>query len=315
VEDDDLDSLVESWQPKQTSDVMRRAFAERCRWVETMLQVRAEAEIRMRAANYSSGPAIEAIFREELGRILPRRYQVTCGTLSDGSGNTAGDCDVVVFNDTWFPTVKQRATADDRQHVMPIEGAYAVIEVKQTLTQRSLDEALGKLVTCHRLDRPLMPVGRMVENRSFGGGGNRIGNPLFSAIVATRRDPGTPLSDLVERFLAVNRRLNRLEMVHCLCILGEVCYLWGWVPQGSSEANVATFFGPEDLQQPLMLIEGTPDRAESPLGVLVSRLFAHVTNSVLGEVQDIPWAYGIGHALQPYQFGRFQTPPAQSPGP
>ncbi|MFI1400793.1 hypothetical protein [Streptomyces sp. NPDC020681] len=71
MEDDDLDSLVESWQPKQTSDVMRRAFAERCRWVEATLQVRAEAEIRMRAANYSSGPAIEAIFREELGRILP----------------------------------------------------------------------------------------------------------------------------------------------------------------------------------------------------------------------------------------------------
>ncbi|MFI1400792.1 DUF6602 domain-containing protein [Streptomyces sp. NPDC020681] len=155
--------------------------------------------------------------------------------MSDRGGNTAGDCDVVVFNDTWFPTVKQRATADDRQHVMPIEGAYAVIEVKQTLTQRSLDEALGKLVTCHRLDRPLMPVGRMVENRSFGGSGNRIGNPLFSAIVATRRDPDTPMSDLVERFLAVNRRLNRLEMVHCLCVLGEACYLWGWVPQGGCD--------------------------------------------------------------------------------
>ncbi|MFH8562075.1 hypothetical protein [Streptomyces sp. NPDC017988] len=160
MEDDDLDSLVEPWQPKQTSDVMRRAFAERAPWTR-------------RWAN--SSPATGSIVR-------------SCRW------------------DAWW------------------------------------------------------------KNRSFGGSGNRIGNPLFSAIVATRRDPDTPLSDLVERFLAINRRLNRLEMVHCLCILGEACYLWGWVLQGSSEANVATFFGPQDLQQPLMLIEGTPDRAAATAG-------------------------------------------------
>lgn len=79
----DIDSLVKSWEPTQTSDVMQRAFAERCRWIEVSLRVRADAEIAMRAQNWSSGPAIESIFREELGKILPSRYQVTCGTLSD----------------------------------------------------------------------------------------------------------------------------------------------------------------------------------------------------------------------------------------
>ncbi|MFJ9714008.1 hypothetical protein [Streptomyces sp. NPDC101234] len=127
-------------------------------------------------------------------------------------------------------------------------GAYAVIEVKQALTRHSLDAALGKLVTCHRLGRPLVPIGELVENRLFGAGSQRIGNPLFSAIVATRRDPDTPVGDLVERCLAVNRRLDRLETVHCLCILGDTCYLWGWVPRGSREADIATFLGPQDLR-------------------------------------------------------------------
>ena len=40
----DIDALVKSWQPTQSSDVMQRAFAERCRWIEVSLQVRADAD-------------------------------------------------------------------------------------------------------------------------------------------------------------------------------------------------------------------------------------------------------------------------------
>lgn len=312
----DIDALVKSWQPTQSSDVMQRAFAERCRWIEVSLQVRADAEIAMRAQNWSSGPAIESIFREELGKLLPRRYQVTCGTLSDRNGLTAGDCDVVVFNDIWFANLKQRATTDDRQHVMPIEGAYAVIEVKQTLSRKTLVDALGKLVTCHRLNRPATPINQMVENRMFDVlPPNRVGNPLFTAVVAARRDPRAPLESLVSTFVQINQHLKRSEMVHCLCILGEACYFWGWVPEGSHEANIATFHGPEDRQQSLMLIQAVPDDDESPLGALVSRLYGHVTNSVLRDAQDIPSFYGIGQSFQPYLKGVLLIPPASAQGP
>ncbi|MFI9320160.1 DUF6602 domain-containing protein [Kitasatospora aureofaciens] len=309
----DIEKLIDGWRPKQASAVMQRAFAERCRWVEVALRTRAEAEIAMRATNFSSGPAIEAIFRDELAKILPRRYQVTCGTLSDSNGATASDCDAVIFNDTWFPAIKQRATYDDRQHVMPVEGAYAVLEVKQTLSIATLEEALGKLVTCHRLQRPLTAVNQLVENRKFEPRLNRVGNPLFSAVVAARRDPKTPLTDLVDRFVAINERLGRMEMVHCLCVLGEACYFWGWVPTGSTQAEIATFFGPEDLILPLMLIEATPNHDESPLGALVSRLYGHVTNSVLAGANEIPYSYGIGQSLQPYRQGTLLIPSVPTP--
>ncbi|MER6522404.1 DUF6602 domain-containing protein [Streptomyces sp. NPDC001553] len=309
---DQTSRLVSSWRPKQASDVMQRAFAERCHWVETVLRARANAEISMRATNFSSGPAIEALFRDELGKILPRRYQVACGAVSDRTGSTAGDCDVVIFNDMWFPAIKQRATADDRQHVMPIEGAYAVMEIKQTLSLQTLDEAMEKLVTCHRLDRPLTAVNRIVENRGFDKSLDRVGNPLFSAVVAARRDPKVELAELVDRFVAINSHLERLEMVHCLCVLGEGCYFWGWVPDGSTRAEIATFFGPEDLARPLMLIEAAPVHDESPLGALVSRLYSHVTNSVLEGAVNVPSRYGFGRSLQPYRQGAQLIPAVQS---
>ena len=193
---------------------------------------------------------------------------------------------------------------------MPIEGVYAVLEVKQTLSLKTLDDAMAKLITCHRLSRPYASPSQLVENRKFEQIDNRVTNPLLTAVVAARRDPDVSLEDLVQRFVNINKKLARLEMVHCLCVLGEACYFWGWVPDGSSEANIATFFGPEDLVQPLMLIEATPAFDEPPLGALVSRLYNHATNSVLVGATDIPGRYGIGQSFQPYKHGALGIPPA-----
>jgi hypothetical protein len=128
---DDIDQLIAESQPKPATSTMQRAFYERCRWVEVSLRVRSAAEIAMRAENFSSGLPIEAIFREELERILPRRYEVTHGYVSDRKGFTAGHCDAVVFNDLWVPAIKPRPTVGDRERVVPIEGAYGVLEIKQ----------------------------------------------------------------------------------------------------------------------------------------------------------------------------------------
>ena len=190
-----------------------------------------------------------------------------------------------------------------------------MLEVKQTLSPTTLRDALGKLVTCHRLYRPSAPINQVVENRTLAGEPDRVGNPLFTAVVAARRDPKVPLADLVSLFVRINQRLKRSEMVSCLCILGQACYFWGWVPEGSAEANIATFFGPEDRQQSLMLIQAVPDDDESPLGALVSRLYGHVTNSVLCDAQDIPSFYGIGQSFRPYMGGALLIPPSSAQGP
>jgi hypothetical protein len=304
METPDLGFLIDSWQPRRSSTVMQRSFAERCEMIEARLIAGAQAEIRARSSNFSSGPSIEAIFREELGKILPRRYQVTCGTLSDRMGNTARDCDVVVFNDFWFPTVKQRATVDDRSHVMPIEGAYAVLEVKQTLSRATLDKAMEKLVVCHRLHRPLTSALRFTENTTWNSHSKppQIRNPLFSAVVAAQRDPSEPLDRLVNRFIEISRHLKRLEMVHCLCILGEACYVWGWLPDGQEDGRMASFMN-EDLHRNLELVEAVPEQGESPLGQLIATIIQHATSSVLATPSDPPHRYGTGLKLRVHTSG------------
>ena len=72
----------------------------------------------------------ESLIKKELARLLPQRYAVTSGYLSDREGNTAGHCDLIAFNSVWFSPVK--SAEEKGQEYLPVEGVYAVGEVKQT---------------------------------------------------------------------------------------------------------------------------------------------------------------------------------------
>ena len=66
-----------------------------------------------------------------------------CGVIVDRAGRTGGDYDMIIFNDLWFPHVKAGATSSSRRAFYPIDGVYAVGEIKQTLDCSGLDKALG----------------------------------------------------------------------------------------------------------------------------------------------------------------------------
>jgi hypothetical protein len=292
---DGMKAVTDSWQPKPSPENVLRVLGERCRYVESLMTMRSQAEISVRTSNFSSGPSVEAILREELSNLLPSRYRVTCGTVSDRKGQTAGDCDVVIFNDEWFPSVKSRATPDSRYEILPIEGVYGVLEVKQTLTSSSLREAFSKVVPCHRLFRPRSPIGRITENRTFGQKTERVGNPLFSAIIAASRNSSVSMEQLLGEFVAYNRALRRMDVVQCLCVLGEACYMWGWFPNEARELSVAPFNG-DDLQSLLYLVEASPEYGETALGGLFSRLLGHLTQTVLSPT-DVAVNYGAGDRM------------------
>src|SRR4051794_38553514 len=84
------------WFPRRLSrDSLKQAFFERCLGVEQILMLRAELERRMNIDNFDSGPGFEDILREEMARLLPDRFSVRAGVVSDSEGSSAGDCDVV----------------------------------------------------------------------------------------------------------------------------------------------------------------------------------------------------------------------------
>ncbi|WP_437807025.1 DUF6602 domain-containing protein [Sorangium sp. So ce1078] len=239
--------------------------------------------------NYDAGPGVEDIVREELMQLLPSRYTTKAGVLNDSLGQTGGDYDIVVFNAHWVPEIKAGATAGSRRVHLPIEGVYAVGEVKQTLTYRNLDAALEKLVVAHRLHRPPTSRTRIVENRELTGCRHGLTNPLYSFVVATRLAEDLSFDALVRRFVEINQHLRRLEIVRALCVLGVGTV--HWVYHDSSDELKPALFMDDDLQAVLRIGFEPSDEGNCAFYSLVRNLMLHLYHSVLAP-EDIAAKYG-----------------------
>ncbi|WP_264776792.1 DUF6602 domain-containing protein [Deinococcus aetherius] len=249
-------------------------------------------EKEMAIDNFDSGPGVEDILREAIGDILPVRYSVRSGVINDSLGRTAGDFDVLVFNSNWFPIIKGGATKTSRRYHYPVEGVYAVIEVKQSLGFEELDAAMEKLVVCHRLHRPSTLAYRMTENREGSDCNHGLTNPLYSAIVASDLKDGVNFEDLIERFYHINKTLKRLEVVRALCVLGHGTITWG-VRSQLSEIRPALFML-DDLYQPIVPAYHSPRHSKSSLYSFMSDLLLHLYHSILAP-EDVAPSYGVSN--------------------
>jgi hypothetical protein len=277
------------WQPRKiSSEPLKAAFLSRCLGVEKLISLRVQLEKEMNMYNFDSGPSVEEIIRDEFGRLLPNRYSVRAGTIVDQEGSTGGDCDLTIFNDFWFPVIKSGAVTGSRKVFLPIDGVYAVGEIKQTLDFNTLDDAMEKLVTLHRLNRPPTNGYRMTENQDGGACFHTLTNPLYSMIIATSLKPGVEVDSIVKRFVSINKTLKRLEIVSALCILGYETVTWGW--------KFKDLIGPtifqKDLYLPLVPVRHNVNTVTSVLYALVADLLLRLNLSIL-PAEDIANRYGI----------------------
>jgi hypothetical protein len=280
---------VARWQPREDSSAdLAVSYRRRCQFVERRLLVRAAEEQAANIDNFDSGLGIEEIFRDELAKLLPARYGVTTGVISDRNGATAGHCDCVIFNDFWFPATKAGATEQSRRRHLPIEGTYGVIEVKQSLDARALDSAMEKLVVCQRLHRPLVARDRIVENRESGSCLHAISNPMHTAIFALGLGKRADFQSLVERFININKMLKRREIVTCLVVLGHGQLTWAY--ESDDGIKPARFFY-EDLYAPLRPAWTPAEQEGDTFYHYAMHLNGHLYSSVLG-AEDIAALYG-----------------------
>ena len=243
----------------------------------------------MNMHNFDSGSGVEDIIREELGHLLPNRYSIRAGEVVDPNGNTAGDCDLVICNDFWVPLVKSGVTPTSRKVFMPIDGVFAVGEIKQTLNCETLDAAMKKLVKLHRLQRSPSNPFRPTENREGTPCHHGLSNPLYSMIIATKLEEGTTAKEIIERFFLINKTLKRLEVVRALCILGHETVTWGFkVDNQVSHA----LFQLGDLYLPIYLVHHNLDVMNSVLYPLVADLFLNLNQMILA-TESIASHYGF----------------------
>jgi hypothetical protein len=284
------------WLPKRhPSETLESAFFRRCHQIEQEITSRLRYEKTFNENNFDSGWALEEIVRQALRELLPKRYAVQSASISDSKGFTAGDCDVAVFNESWFPVVKSGPTAESRRVYLPIEGVYAVVEVKQALTTKSLEDAMRKLVTCHRLFRPSSPYDRLVENDYRIACTHYISNPLFSSIIAADLGDGIEMEVMVEKFIRINQTLPRTDVVRSLCVLGHGNVTWGYLPvpeqpYGSPQLGPASFMLDDRFSELIPVF--TPAQSdESAFYQLAWQLLDHLFHSVLAP-ENIALYYG-----------------------
>ena len=278
------------WQPRENvADSLQNAFAKSCLGSEKIIRIKSQLERQMNVDNYDSGLGIEDIVREEFRKLCPSRYSISCGVINDRYGRTAGDFDLIVFNEFWFPQVKSGATPASRRVHFPIEGVYAVGEIKQALDFASLDKAMKKTVSCHRLNRPTTSGNRLVENRENNIDSNDISNPLYSFILATELGEGIKFDDIVNRFFDINKSLKRLEVVRCLCVLGHGTVIWGVQDKNINGIKPALFMS--DLAEPIFPVMQRLPEVDSAFFPLMLNLLLHLFHSVLAP-EDIAASYG-----------------------
>ena len=185
--------------------------------------------------------------------LLPARYTVTPGVVIDRNGNNCGDCDLVVANRFWAPLLKYGATNESRRVHIPVEAVYSVIEIKQTLTENSLDQAMEKLVMYKGLERDRSEYGRLVENHVIEEFDEKVEdgslNRRFDAILAVSCEEER-VEELVSRFFKINEQLEPRLQVNALAILGEgfACYVFqgpddDYMPHLYPESDMAYFYG------------------------------------------------------------------------
>ena len=275
---DDLPDVT-SWQPRSDrQETLSAGLMITCQATQARITSEAENERKFNIDNYDSGPGVEDIVRQELSKLLPRRYCVDAGVVNDQKGRTAEDLDVVVRDQTWTSVVKLKATSQSRRSHFPFEAIYAAVEVKQTLGFRQLDAAMEKLVTLARLYRPKNPYGHITENQHFPplDEKNAILNPLHTTVFGTRIQDGIEFQDIARRFNQINSDLNRDNLVTMLCVLDQGTT---WYSVKSGSPYNATFM--RDRQEPLRL-QINHKEPENAFYRFFQHLSGHLSRSVLG---------------------------------
>jgi hypothetical protein len=277
------------WVPRDASETLSSVFAAECNGAEDRLLQGLRREKSFAIDNFDSGLPFEGLVRDELRLLLPHRYSVTSGLVLDRHGKTGGKCDTIIFNDLWFSPVKSPASKESGTTYVPIEGVYAVGEIKQTLSSSVLDAAMEKLVKFHRLHRPRTFANRLVENRESGSCPHGLTNPLFSFILAGSVASSDSFLYLVERFLEISKQLGRLELVHALCVLGEGTMTWAFRdPLRDDEVRPALFVK-DDLFHPIFP-SVSPASYRGAFLNFMQMLQLNLFHAVLGP-EDLAYAY------------------------
>lgn len=124
----------------------------------------------------AKGSATEVNWLKMLQDHLPRRYQAESAFVIDANGRQSDQIDIVLYDRQYTPELYNY----DGERIIPAEGVYAALEVKQVLDKDNLDYAAEKITSVRQLERssaPIVHAGGEHEAREL--------KPIIGAILCT----------------------------------------------------------------------------------------------------------------------------------
>ena len=83
-----------------------------------------------------------------LREYLPERYRIDSGFVIDHNGNISDQIDIIIYDRHYTPLIFK----GEKVIYIPIEGVYAIFEVKQNCNKRNCMYAVNKLKSVKNLD-------------------------------------------------------------------------------------------------------------------------------------------------------------------
>lgn len=118
---------------------------------EVSIQMKSDFVKAQKSLTHSGlkGDANEEIIKKFLRQYLPKTLDITTGTLVDSEGNQSRQLDIIICDSAKTPIFFQSGET----RVIPIECAYAVIEVKAFLDKTELEKSYKNMQSVKALEK------------------------------------------------------------------------------------------------------------------------------------------------------------------
>ncbi len=183
-------------------------------------KMRADMEAARSALSHPGlkGGAFEEAFRHFLRDYLPGNLEVLTGVLVDSSGAITRQLDVIIADRAKTPILYRSAET----RVIPVECAYAVIEVKASLDTAELDAVMANMDSVRSLQKlAYQPDFPLVRNVTIYGKEVPIWPVMYFLFAYEGIDLQTLANNLAAR--QMNRPLDRRIDMVCVLDQGVIC--------------------------------------------------------------------------------------------
>lgn len=185
----------------------------------------------------ATGEGTESKWLKILQDHLPLRYQAEKAFIVDSVGIQSEQIDIVIYDRHYTPELYNV----DGQKVIPAEGVYAVLEVKQALDKRNIEYAGQKAASVRRLKRKSADI-------VHAGGEHEPGKfyPILGGVLTTDSEWNPAFGDPFESSLHERNSDERID-IGCVVSSGgfETTYENGYlaaITTSSPDHSLSFFF-------------------------------------------------------------------------